>query len=36
MSEYGHKLAFDKDGIATCIESGERYRLEDNEVSRIF
>ena len=36
MSEYGHKLVFDKDGIATCIESGDRYRLENNEVSRIF
>ena len=36
MSEYGHKLVFDKDGIATCIESGVRYRLENNEVSRIF
>jgi UDP-2-acetamido-3-amino-2,3-dideoxy-glucuronate N-acetyltransferase len=36
MSEYGHKLVFEKDGIATCIESGQRYRLENNEVSRIF
>jgi UDP-2-acetamido-3-amino-2,3-dideoxy-glucuronate N-acetyltransferase len=36
MSEYGHKLVFDKDGTATCIESGDRYRLLNNEVSRIF
>jgi UDP-2-acetamido-3-amino-2,3-dideoxy-glucuronate N-acetyltransferase len=36
MSEFGHKLAFDDKGIATCIESGQRYRLENNEVSRIF
>jgi UDP-2-acetamido-3-amino-2,3-dideoxy-glucuronate N-acetyltransferase len=36
MSEYGHKLVFDNNGIATCIESGDRYRLENNEVSRIF
>jgi UDP-2-acetamido-3-amino-2,3-dideoxy-glucuronate N-acetyltransferase len=36
MSEYGHKLLFDHNGIATCSESGDRYRLEDNEVSRIF
>lgn len=36
MSEYGHKLVFDNNGIATCSESGERYRLENNEVSRIF
>jgi UDP-2-acetamido-3-amino-2,3-dideoxy-glucuronate N-acetyltransferase len=36
MSEYGHKLIFEKDGTATCRESGQRYRLEHNEVSRIF
>jgi UDP-2-acetamido-3-amino-2,3-dideoxy-glucuronate N-acetyltransferase len=36
MSEYGHKLIFNNEGIATCIESGVIYRLENNEVSRIF
>lgn len=36
MSEYGHKLVFDRDGTAICSESGERYRLQNNEVSRIF
>ncbi len=36
MSEYGHKLSFNNEGIATCNESGDRYRLENNEVSRIF
>jgi len=36
MSEYGHKLTFNNDGIAICSESGERYRLKNNEVSRIF
>jgi len=36
MSEYGQKLVFDINGIATCSESGERYRLKNNEVSRIF
>jgi len=36
MSEYGHKLSFKKDGTASCNESGQRYRLENNEVSRIF
>jgi len=35
MSEYGHKLVFNKEGTATCIESGGIYRLENNEVSRI-
>jgi UDP-2-acetamido-3-amino-2,3-dideoxy-glucuronate N-acetyltransferase len=36
MSEYGHKLVFGTEAIATCPESGQRYRLENNEVSRIF
>ena len=36
VSEYGHKLVFDENGAAVCIESGQRYRLENNEVSRIF
>jgi UDP-2-acetamido-3-amino-2,3-dideoxy-glucuronate N-acetyltransferase len=36
MSEYGHKLNFGADSIATCKESGERYRLQNNEVSKIF
>jgi UDP-2-acetamido-3-amino-2,3-dideoxy-glucuronate N-acetyltransferase len=36
MSEYGHKLVFDEEGIAVCRESGDRYRLLNNEVSRIF
>ncbi len=35
MSEYGHKLAFGNNGIATCPESGERYRLEDGKVYKI-
>lgn len=32
MSEYGHRLAFDDYGIATCSESRERYRLVDGKV----
>ena len=35
MSEYGHKLEFDKAGNATCKESGQKYRLENNLVSRV-
>jgi UDP-2-acetamido-3-amino-2,3-dideoxy-glucuronate N-acetyltransferase len=35
MSEYGHKLHFDKDGIAACPESGQKYKLENNTVTRI-
>jgi UDP-2-acetamido-3-amino-2,3-dideoxy-glucuronate N-acetyltransferase len=34
MSEYGHKLNF-KDGIATCPESKQRYRLQDGVVSKL-
>ncbi len=36
MSEYGHKLLFDADGIASCPESGQRYRFEDGQVSKII
>jgi len=35
MSEYGHKLAFDKSGFAVCPESGDRYRLEEGRVLKI-
>lgn len=35
MSEYGHKLKFDKDGIAVCPESGQKYQLSNNQVTRI-
>jgi UDP-2-acetamido-3-amino-2,3-dideoxy-glucuronate N-acetyltransferase len=36
MSEYGHKLNFDAAGYASCPESGERYKIEDGKVSKIF
>jgi UDP-2-acetamido-3-amino-2,3-dideoxy-glucuronate N-acetyltransferase len=36
MSEYGHKLIFDPNGLASCPESGQRYKLEDGRVYRIF
>ena len=35
MSRYGHRLNFDKDGFATCPESGEKYQLKDGEVTLI-
>ncbi len=35
MSEFGHRLEFDKDGNATCKESGQKYKLQNNIVSRI-
>lgn len=34
MSEYGHRLNFDKNNSATCRESGEVYRLENNRVTK--
>jgi UDP-2-acetamido-3-amino-2,3-dideoxy-glucuronate N-acetyltransferase len=36
MSEYGHKLQFDAGGLASCPESGERYRIDNGNVSKIF
>ena len=35
MSEYGHRLHFNSDGIATCEESKQTYKLENNNVIRI-
>ena len=34
MSEYGQKLLFDAEGIAICKESGEKYRLQNNNVQK--
>jgi UDP-2-acetamido-3-amino-2,3-dideoxy-glucuronate N-acetyltransferase len=36
MSEFGHKLVFDNNGIAFCPESNERYRIENGVVSKII
>ena len=35
ISEYGHKLMFNMDGMAICPESGEKYGLENNSVIKI-
>lgn len=35
MSEYGHRLEFDREGRATCPESKEKYLLKDNQVRKI-
>jgi len=35
VSEYGHKLVFNQEGIAHCPESGQKYQLEGNSVTRI-
>ncbi len=35
MSEYGHRLKFDANGVAVCPESKQEYKLEGNKVRRI-
>lgn len=35
MSEFGHKLSFDGNGIAVCPESKEQYRLENGKVTKL-
>ena len=35
MSEYGHKLDFDTNGVAFCPESKEEYKLENQTVTKI-
>lgn len=35
ISEYGHRLNFDKNGIASCPESQEKYQLKNNKVTKI-
>ncbi len=34
MSEYGHRLEFDREGIAVCLESKEIYQLKDGKVAK--
>lgn len=36
MSEYGHQLKFDQSGQAICPESGEKYTLNNNSVSKSY
>ncbi len=35
MSEYGQRLKFDKNNLATCIESGDKYELKDGRVMKL-
>lgn len=35
MSEYGHRLHFNDQGLATCPESREKYQLQNGKVSKI-
>ncbi|MFM1898103.1 MAG: hypothetical protein RL577_343 [Bacteroidota bacterium] len=36
MSEFGEKLEFDAEGMATCPGSGEKYRLVEGQVSKVL
>ena len=36
MSEFGHRLKFDTDGIAICPESNERYQLQHGIVTKLL
>ncbi|MBB6461523.1 acyltransferase [Flammeovirga kamogawensis] len=35
MSEYGHRLEFDNNGLAICEESKETYKFENNQVTKL-
>jgi UDP-2-acetamido-3-amino-2,3-dideoxy-glucuronate N-acetyltransferase len=35
VGEFGHRLNFDDHNQAVCEESGQKYRLENNKVTRI-
>lgn len=36
MSEYGHRLNFNGEGVAFCPESGEQYEFKDNQVRKVI
>ena len=36
VGEYGHRLKFNHDGIAICIESSQQYKLENGLVFKLF
>lgn len=35
VSEYGHRLNFNESGEAICPETNQKYKLENNQVTRI-
>ncbi len=35
VSEYGHRLNFNDDGFAICMETNEKYQLKNNNVNKI-
>ncbi len=36
VSEYGHKLSFNSDGFALCPESGQKYKLSGERVTKVI
>jgi len=35
MSEFGQRLEFDANGMALCTESNEKYKLENQKVTKL-
>lgn len=35
VSEYGHRLEFDEEGMAICPETGEEYQMKGSKVSKV-
>jgi len=35
MSEYGHRLNFNSEGLAICLESNEKYQLIEGKVNKL-
>ena len=35
MSEFGQRLEFNAEGIALCVESNEKYKLENQQVTKL-
>lgn len=35
VSEYGHRLNFDENGLAICPESQEKYKLANNKITKL-
>jgi UDP-2-acetamido-3-amino-2,3-dideoxy-glucuronate N-acetyltransferase len=35
ISEYGHRLEFDKEGVAICKESKQKYQLSNNKITKL-
>ena len=36
MSQYGDRLIFNPEGIAICNETGDKYKLVNNIVSKVY